>query len=81
MTANDSAEKTEDRSLNNHAALKTSIANGDVEEVKARLEGHTLDKLEKGYLIDLARLSGSSEIEEVIKSTPESQMLKNLAQI
>jgi len=72
MTANDSAEKTEDRSLNNHAALKTSIANGDVEEVKARLEGHTLDKLEKGYLIDLARLSGSSEIEEVIKSTPES---------
>ena len=56
MTANDSADKTEDRSLNNHAALKTSIANGDVEEVKARLEGRTLDKLEKGYLIDLARL-------------------------
>ena len=50
MTANESAEKTEDRSLNNHAALKTSIANGDVEEVKARLEGHTLDKLEKGSL-------------------------------
>lgn len=71
MTANDSAKKTEDRSLNNHAALKTSIANGDVEEVKARLEGHTLDKLEKGYLIELARLSGNSEIEEVIKSTPE----------
>ena len=75
MTANDSAEKTEDRSLNNHAALKTSIANGDVEEVKARLEGHTLDKLEKGYLIDLARLSGNSEIEEVIKSIPESYVL------
>ena len=75
MTANDSAEKTEDRSLNNHAALKTSIANGDVEEVKARLEGHTLNKLEKGYLIDLARLSGNSEIEEVIKSIPESQVL------
>ena len=72
MTANESAEKTEDRSLNNHAALKTSIANGDVEEVKARLKGHTLDKLEKGYLIDLARLSGNSEIEEVIKSIPES---------
>ena len=69
MTANDLVERTEDRSLNNHAALKTSIANGDVEEVKARLEGHTLDKLEKGYLIDLARLSGNSEIEEVIKET------------
>ena len=38
MTANDSAEKTEDRSLNNHAALKTSIANGDVEEVKDFIE-------------------------------------------
>lgn len=72
MTANDSVERTEDRSLNNHAALKTSIANGDVEEVRARLEGHALDKLEKDYLIDLARLSGNSEIEEVIKSTPES---------
>ena len=72
MTANDSTEKTEDRSLNNHAALKTSIANGDVEEVKVRLEGHTLNELEKGYLIDLARLSGNSDIEKVIKSTPES---------
>ena len=72
MTANDPTEKTEDRSLNNHAALKTSIANGDVEEVKARLEGHSLDKLEKEYLIDLARLSGNSEIEEIIKSTSDS---------
>ena len=53
MTANDSAEKTEDRSLNNHAALKTSIANGDVEEVKARLEGHTLDKLETLFKVKI----------------------------
>lgn len=72
MTKNDPTEKSEDRSLNNHAALKTSIANGDVREVKTRLKGHSLNKLEKGYLIDLARLSGNSEIEEVIKSTPES---------
>ncbi|GFD67666.1 hypothetical protein [Alteromonas sp. KUL106] len=72
MTANDSTEKTEDRSLNNHAALKTSIANGDVEEVKARLEGHSLDELEKSYLIDLARLSNNSEIEKLIKATPEN---------
>ena len=75
MTTNDPTEKSEDRSLNNHAALKTSIANGDVKEVKARLEGHILNTLEKGYLIELARLNGNSEIEEVIKSTPESQML------
>ena len=71
MATNDPSEKTEDRSLNYHAALKTSIANGDVDEVKTRLKGHALDKLEKGYHIDLARLSGNSEIEEVIKSTPE----------
>ncbi|MEC8903360.1 MAG: hypothetical protein VX952_02580 [Pseudomonadota bacterium] len=72
MTTNDPTEKSENRSLNYHAALKTSIANGNVKEVKTRLEGHTLNKLEKGYLIDLARLSGNSEIEEVIKSIPES---------
>ena len=72
MTKNDPTEKSENRSLNYHAALKTSIANGNVKEVKTRLEGHTLNKLEKGYLIDLARLSGNSEIEEVIKSIPES---------
>ncbi|MDY6884973.1 MAG: hypothetical protein SWL02_14505, partial [Pseudomonadota bacterium] len=61
-----------DRSLGNFAALKTSIANGDVAEVKARLNGKSLDKLEKGYLIDLARLSGNSEIVDVIEATPES---------
>ena len=72
MTANDSTTNTEDRSLNNHAAIKTSIANGDVEEVRTRLKGHTLDKLEKSYLIELARLNGSSEIEEIIESTPET---------
>ena len=72
MTTNDPSEKTEDRSLNYHAALKTSIANGDFKEVKARLEGHTLVKLEKSYLIDLARLSGNGDIEEVIKTTQEN---------
>ncbi len=71
MTANDSTEKTEDRSLNNHAALKTSIANGDVEEVKARLERSTIDKLQKEYLLDLARLHGSHEMIAVIKALPE----------
>lgn len=71
MTANDSTEKKEDRSLNNHAALKTSIANGDVEEVKARLERSSVDKLQKEYLLDLARLQGSHELIAVIKALPE----------
>ena len=72
MAANTTDEHEIDRSLGNFAALKTSIANGDVAEVKARLNGKSLDKLEKGYLIDLARLSGNSEIVDVIEATPES---------
>lgn len=72
MAANTTDEHETDRSLGNFAALKTSIANGDVAEVKARLNGKSLDKLEKGYLIDLARLSGNSEIVDVIEATSES---------
>lgn len=72
MTSKESNEKTTDRSLGNFAAVKTSIANGDTEEVKARLEGNALDKLEKDYLIDLARLSGNAEMVEIIEAVPVS---------
>lgn len=72
MTSKESNEKTTDRSLGNFAAVKTSIANGDTEEVKARLEGNALDKLEKDYLIDLARLSGNAEIVGIIEAVPVS---------
>ncbi|APD86761.1 hypothetical protein BM527_12030 [Alteromonas sp. Mex14] len=72
MTSKESNEKTTDRSLGNFAAVKTSIANGDTEEVKARLEGNALDKLEKDYLIDLARLSGNAEMVDIIEAVPVS---------
>ncbi|GFD84328.1 hypothetical protein KUL150_03870 [Alteromonas sp. KUL150] len=72
MTSKESNDKTTDRSLGNFAAVKTSIANGDTEEVKARLEGNALDKLEKDYLIDLARLSGNAEIVGIIEAVPVS---------
>ena len=72
MSANESGERESIRSLGVIAAVKTSIANGELDEVKARLQGKSVDKLEKGYLIELARLSGNRKIEEVIKSTPES---------
>ena len=72
MASKESNEKTIDRSLGNFAAVKTSIANGDTEEVKARLEGNALDKLEKDYLIDLARLSGNAEIVGIIEAVPVS---------
>ena len=70
MSANESGGRQSIRSLGDLAAVKTSIANGDVDEVKARLHGKSVDKLEKGYLLDLARLSGNDEIEQVIKNTP-----------
>lgn len=66
-------ENTTDRSLNNFAAIKTSIANGDVGEVRERLENKTMDKLEKGYLIDLARLSGNTEMIDVIERVPVTE--------
>lgn len=66
-------ENTTDRSLNNFAAIKTSIANGDVDEVRVRLENKTMDKLEKGYLIDLARLSGNTEMIDVIERVPVTE--------
>ena len=72
MTSKESNDKTTDRSLGNFAAVKTSIANGDTEGVKARLEGNALDKLEKDYLIDLARLSGNAEIVGIIEAVPVS---------
>ena len=72
MTSKESNEKTTDRSLGNFAAVKTSIANGDTEEVKARLEGNALDKLEKDYLIDLAKLSGNAEMVGIIEAVPVS---------
>ena len=72
MTSKESNEKTTDRSLGNFAAVKTSIANGDTQEVKARLEGNALDKLEKDYLIDLARLSGNAEMVGIIEAVPVS---------
>ena len=72
MASKESNEKTTDRSLGNFAAVKTSIANGDTEEVKARLEGNALDKLEKDYLIDLARLSGNAEMVGIIEAVPVS---------
>ncbi|WP_334048641.1 hypothetical protein [Alteromonas gracilis] len=72
MTSKESNEKTTDRSLGNFAAVKTSIANGDTEEVKARLEGNALDKLEKDYLIDFARLSGNAEMVGIIEAVPVS---------
>lgn len=62
-----------DQSIGDFAAIKTSIANGDIDEVKARLDGKSINSLEKGYLIDLAKLSGNSDIVDMLEALPESK--------
>lgn len=62
-----------DQSIGDFAAIKTSIANGDIDEVKARLDGKSLKSLEKDYLIDLAKLSGNSDIVDTLKAIPEAK--------
>ena len=62
-----------DQSIGDFAAIKTSIANGDIDEVKARLDGKSLKSLEKDYLIDLAKLSGNSDIVDTLEAMPEAK--------
>ncbi|NDW22556.1 hypothetical protein [Alteromonas hispanica] len=73
MTSDTQDSNQDDQTIGNFAAVKTSIANGDVDEVKARLDGKSIKPLEKGYLIDIAKLSGNSEILKIIEATPESE--------
>jgi hypothetical protein len=65
--------KQNDQSIGDFAAIKTSIANGDIDEVKARLDGKSLKSLEKDYLIDLAKLSGNSDIVDTLEAMPEAK--------
>ena len=62
-----------DQSIGDFAAIKTSIANGDIDEVKARLDGKSLKSLEKDYLVDLAKLSGNSDIVDTLEAMPEAK--------
>ena len=62
-----------DQSIGDFAAIKTSIANGDIDEVKARLDVKSLKSLEKDYLIDLAKLSGNRDIVDMLEALPEAK--------
>lgn len=58
------------RGIANFSALKTSIANGEVESVKKLLgEGPLLD-IEKSYLIDLAKLNYNDAIIKLLEAMP-----------
>ena len=73
MTSNTSDSNQNDQSIGDFAAIKTSIANGDIDEVKARLDGKSLKSLEKDYLIDLAKLSSNSDIVDTLEAMPEAK--------
>ena len=66
MASHTQDSNQDDQTIGNFAAVKTSIANGDVDEVKARLDGKSIKPLEKGYLIDIAKLSGNSALKYLV---------------
>ncbi len=58
-------------SIANMAGIQTAIANNDAAELKALLGEQQLDTLQKDYLIDLAKLSGNSDVQSIIAKTQE----------
>ncbi|MGK0304781.1 MAG: hypothetical protein ACI8UG_000524 [Gammaproteobacteria bacterium] len=59
-------------SIATFAALKTSITNGEESSVKELLANQPMQELEKGYLIDLAKLSNNPTIIKLLKDVPLS---------
>lgn len=59
-------------SIENYMGLKTAIVNGEVETLKAMLSDQTMTEMEKGYLIDLAKLANNQDIIAVLKNIPQT---------
>lgn len=59
-----------EHSIATFAALKTCIANGEVQSVKELLAKQPIQALEKSYLIDLALLNNNPTIIELIEESP-----------
>ena len=51
-------------------ALKTAIANGETALVKDLVAGQSMLKLEKDYLLDLARLGKNQDIIRLLEAVP-----------
>ncbi len=60
----------------NMSAIKSAIANNEVESLKKLLHGQALDKLQKQYLIELAQLS-DAEVTNVVSNAEEKPDIKN----
>ncbi|MCS4307813.1 hypothetical protein M2404_002153 [Rheinheimera pacifica] len=66
------SEQTEQESRNfmHYAALKTAIINNEEQRVKELLANKSMQTLEKGYLLDLARLNNNSAILALLEAVP-----------
>ncbi|GAB2705778.1 hypothetical protein [Aliiglaciecola aliphaticivorans] len=60
----------DDNSFMHFAALKTAIVNGETQTVKSLISGHSMQELEKSYLIDLANLNNNSAVLALLKGIP-----------
>jgi hypothetical protein len=54
----------------NFAALKTAIANGEVQLLKKLLPNQPMQELEKSYLIELAKLNNKPAIIKFLEDIP-----------
>jgi hypothetical protein len=54
----------------NMRALKNAIFNSEGEKLKMLLTNLVFDEIQKGYLINLAKDIGNSEIVELLKGSP-----------
>lgn len=67
--ANDKTDNNEHR-IASFEALKTAIANNETSLVKDLVAGQTMQKLEKDYLLELARLGNNPQIVRLLQEVP-----------
>ena len=67
--ADNKAERNQP-SIANFAALKTAIAIGEEHTVKELIVNQTMQELEKGYLIELAKLNNNQTIIKLLEDIP-----------
>lgn len=63
-------EDNNDQSINNFAAIKTTIANNEEQRLKELLAGQVMQELEKSYLIDLAKIGNNHAILKILEDIP-----------
>ena len=60
----------EKRSIAGMEGIQSAIANDEVERVKQLLATHSLDILQKQYLIDLAKMRNNPQMLSLIEDAP-----------